>query len=154
MSLQQHALYQAHLNTSGLAQRIVPTPYVFKYVWKSYTKFATSITSITHYARSVWLCRTSCVVYDIQIRTYAVGAFSLRQSGTVSFIGVRWCRALRGTTAHKEIPEYHAAAGKQPRIELPNNAPAQVLQIFNRIWYYTRASSPASSALNSAGRSI
>ena len=33
-------------------------------------------------------------------------------------------RAMRGKTAHKRMPEYHAAAGKKHRIEIGNNATA------------------------------
>ena len=42
--------------------------------------------------------------------TYAVGALSLRQSGTLRFNGVRFFRATRGKTAHEKIGTYLAAA--------------------------------------------
>jgi hypothetical protein len=58
-------------------------------------------------------------------RTYAVVVLSLRQSGTPhDFCCVRFFRVKRGKTAHKTIGTYHAAAGKKPSIELPNNATA------------------------------
>src|SRR4029078_3793702 len=40
---------------------------------------------------------------DIAFRTYAVGALSLRQSGTFLFEGVQLFCAERGKTAHKRI---------------------------------------------------
>lgn len=63
------------------------------------------------------------------IKTYAVGTFSLRQSGTIYCICVRFYHTERGKTAHKECIEYLAAAGKKRRSTLLNNATAHVLAI-------------------------
>ena len=45
-------------------------------------------------------------------RTYAVGALSLRQSGTYSFLVCRFLRSQSAKNDKHMIVKYHAAAGK------------------------------------------
>jgi len=47
----------------------------------------------------------------VELRTYAVGVLSLRQSGTFHFNGVRFFRAAREKTAHDKKVKHRSAAG-------------------------------------------
>ena len=58
------------------------------------------------------------------VRTYAVGALSLRQSGTLFVYGMRFFRAERGKTAYTIIKKYLAAAGNIHGFRKPNSATA------------------------------
>ena len=65
---------------------------------------------------TIYLCVTVyalCEGKTVTHRTYAVGALSLRQSGTSAF---RVCRFLRSASAKNDkhmIIKHHAAAGKR-----------------------------------------
>src|SRR5690349_10125043 len=77
----------------------------------------------------------SMVLFFFNVRTYAAGVFSLRQSGTLLFNCVRFS-ALRAENRTQKIGMYHAAAGDKARFEMQrrNCVTPKCMSIFRPAW--------------------